>query len=385
MRKWCLFIVLALLLGAVFPAWAEDWDAFIVVEDDDQPAPDIAQQAKALMRLMTDEEKVYQLFIVTPEMLTGESRTSALGRENVLAAHPVGGVMLFGQNIESESQLRQLTGDLQAQAEKAGLYPLFIAVDEEGGTVSRVANKLGYPLAGAPDQIGQAGDPNAALAAGAYIASYLSPLGINLDFAPAADTVIDKEAVGLQSYGADPALVSGMAWAMAQGLRQGGVIPCYTHFPGHGAKTGTTLSALSVRRTEEEMRAQEWIPFRDGSAQGIEMILVSHAYLRTQGETIPASLSYQAVTGFLRGMIGYGGVIITDSLRSPAVTKDYKAGKAAVAALQAGADLLLLPADLDAAAQGIFKALESGQLTMARIEESVQRILILKIQSGLIR
>lgn len=385
LRKWCVWLALALALCIALPASAEDWSPYIVVEDEDLLRPDVSQQASALMRLMTDEEKVYQLFIVSPEMLTGESRTAALGRDNVLLAHPVGGVILFGQNIESEAQLMQLSADLQTQAFQAGIYPLFIAVDEEGGAVSRVANKLGYALAAAPDAIGRENDENVAYAAGAYIASYLAPLGINLDFAPTADTVIDKTGVGVQSYGTDGATVSRLASAMADGLRNGGVIPCYTHFPGHDGKEGSTLSALSVRRTEEEMRAREWIPFRDGAANGVEMILVSHAYMRTQGETIPASLSYQAVTGWLREEMGYEGVIITDSLRFTAVTKDYKAGQAAVAAIQAGADLLLLPADLDAAAQGIFKALDSGQITMARIEESVRRILMLKIQSGLIR
>ena len=388
MRCWIRIIaflaVFTVFLG-LLPARAEDWSRFVVEDGDDEPAPDRLHQAQALMRLMTEEEKVYQLFLVSPEQLTGEDRTTALGSENVLRRYPVGGVILFGQNIASEKQLCQLTADLEAQAKAAGLYRPFIAVEEEGGTVSRVANKLGYALAEAPKELGLRGDPQAAYAAGAYIASYLAPLGINLDFAPTADTVIDRTGVGKQTYGADPVLVSSMASAMAEGLRQGGVLPCYAHFPGHGSVDGSSLTALSVRRSEEEMRAREWIPFRDGARQGIEMILVSHAYLRAQGETIPASLSAQAVTGFLRGEIAYDGVIVTDALRMTAVTKDYKPGQAAVAAIQAGADILLLPADLSAAAQGIFKALQTGQLTMARIEESVCRILMLKIQSGLIQ
>ena len=385
----CFFFCLILVFNAV-PALAqdgdeEDWSAYIVVEDAEPLPPDVRHQARALMRLMTDEEKIFQLFMVTPEQLTGEARTAALGAKNALAARPVGGVMLFGQNLESEAQTRQLTADLQAQAKQAGLYPLFIAVDEAGGALSRVANKLGYAPAEAPDRLGARGDEAGAQAAGAYIAAYLRPLGINLDFAPPADTMIEDPGAGDLSYGQDPALVSRLCAGMAAGLRSGGVIPCYTHFPGHGSKEGSTLSALSVRRTLEEMRAQEWVPFRDGAAAGIEMILVSHAYLRAQGETIPASLSSQAITGFLRGELGYTGVIVTDSLRMTAVTKDHKPGPAAVAALQAGADLLLLPADLDAAVQGIQNALRSGQLTMARVEDSVERILTVKIQSGMIR
>ena len=133
------------------------------------------------------------------------------------------------------------------------------------------------------------------------------------------------------------------------------------------------------------MRASEWIPFRDGIQSGVGMIQVSHAYMRSLGETIPASLSPQVVEGFLRRELGFSGVIATDSLRMAAVTKDYKPGPAAVSALLAGADLLVLPADLDAAAQGILNAVKLGQLTMDRIEESAARILALKIQSGVIQ
>ena len=378
-------ILLQLFLLCPAAGEQEDWSAYIVVEDQDELPPDPALQARMLARMMTDREKIYQLFLVSPEQLTGESRTASLGRDNVLKERPVGGVILFGQNIESEDQLRQLTASFQAQARQAGLYPLFIAVNEAGGNVSRVAGKLGYAPAEAPDALGARADEAGARAAGAYIASYLSPLGVNLDFAPVADTRLDGSSPGDLSYSDDPMIASRLCQAMAEGLREGGVIPCLLHFPGQGSKEGTTLSALSVRRTAEEMRTAEWIPFRDGIQGGIGMIQVSHAYMRSLGETIPASLSPQVVEGFLRRELGFSGVIATDSLRMAAVTKDYKPGSAAVSALLAGADLLVLPADLDAAAQGIQNAVKLGQLSMDRIEESVARILALKIQSGLIQ
>ena len=379
------WLLILALLGIPGGARGEAEDSFVVEEDGEQASPDPRRQARALMRLMTDEEKVYQLFFVTPEDLTKESRTTVLPGENVLKTYPVGGVMLFGQNIVSEAQLKELTDGMQAQARAAGIYPMFIGVNEEGGAVSRVANKLGYELAPPPEETGVSGSESAARAAGERIAGYVTPLGIQVVFAPPADTMADTGTVGVQAYGADPALVSRLASAMAAGLRDGGAIPCYTHFPGHGEMEGAKASALSIRRTLEEMRQTEFLPFADGIARGIEMILVSHGIVRAVGDDMPSSLSRRVTGGLLREELGYDGVVITDSLRMTAVTANFKSAQAAVMALQAGADMLLLPKDFDAAVRGIFKALETGELTMARIEESVERILALKITAGMIQ
>ena len=387
MRRLMEWMTLLLLVASLFllPAnpMAENW-GFVVEDEEEDLSPDPRRQAWALMRRMTDEEKIYQLFFVCPEDLTGEKRTTALGPENLLKKYPVGGVMIFGQNIETEEQLKKLTEDLQKQASQAGLFPLFIGTDEEGGAVSRVANKLGYPLAPSPEDIGKTGDAAQARETGREIAAYLVPLGFNICFAPPADTVIGKAQIGVQTYGEDAELVSRMAAAMAEGLRESGIVPCYTHFPGHGALEGTTLHALSIRRTLEEMRFQEWIPYRDAIENDIEMILVSHGMVRVVGDDIPASTSKQVISGILRGELGYDGLVITDSLRMAAVTSNYKKGQECVAALKAGADMLLLPPDLDAGVQAIRKALASGELTMERIEESVERILAVKVRRAMV-
>ena len=378
MKSWIARALALLILCCSCSAFAEA-GSFVVAEDEEEAAPDLGRQARALMRLMTDDEKIGQLFFVSLEDLTGEGRSVALMDGTALSRMPVGGVMIFGQNIVSEEQLRTLTGQL---SQSAGLVPLFIGVDEEGGNVSRVANKLGYPLALSPEEIGQSEDEALARAAGEQIAAYLSPLGINMTFAPCADTFTDLANAGVQAYGSDPYLVSRMGLAMAEGLKNGGVAPCCTHFPGHGEKTGTTLSALSVRRTLEEMRALEWIPFRDAIEAGAEMILVSHAAVRAVGDDFPASTSSQVIQGILRGELGFEGAVVTDSLRMSAVTSKYKKGQESVAALKAGADILLLPPDLNAAIQAVKQALRTGEITMARVEESVERILKVKIAMG---
>ena len=378
MKRW-IARALALLIACCFvPAYAEV-GSFVVAEDEEEVAPDLDRQAHALMRLMTDDEKIWQLFYVALEDLTGEERSVALDGGSALSRRPVGGVMIFGQNIVSEEQLRNLTGEL---SQNAGLIPLFIGVDEEGGNVSRVANKLGYPLALSPGEIGETGDEALARAAGEQIAAYLAPLGINMTFAPSADTFTDQEYPGNQTYGSDPYLVSCMAAAMAEGLKSGGITPCWTHFPGHGEMTGNSSSLLSVRRSVEEMRALEWIPFRDAAENGAEMILVSHAMVRSVGDDIPASTSSQVIKGILRRELGFEGVIVADSLRMNAVTSKYKKGQESVAALKAGADILLLPPDPDAAYEAIRQALRTGELTMERVEESAARIIKVKIAMG---
>ena len=378
MKRW-IASLLALLIACLSWTAFGEVGSFVVSDDEDEISPDLNRQARAVMRLMSDDEKIWQLFFVTLEDLTGEDRTVEISGASALARRPVGGVMLFGQNIVSEEQLRNLTAELK---KGAGLIPLFIGVDEEGGNLSRVANKLGYPLAPSPGEIGHTGDETLARAAGTQIAAYLTPLGINMTFAPSADTFTDLNAPGVQSYGSDPALVSRMALAMAEGLKSGGVAPCWTHFPGHGEKTGTTLSNLSVRRLLEEMRALEFVPFRDAISAGADMILVSHAIVRTVGDDMPGSVSSQVIKGILRRELGFEGAVVTDSLRMSAITGNYKKGQESVAALKAGADILLLPPDADAAFRAVKQAVRTGEITMARVEDSVARILMVKIAMG---
>ena len=278
MRRVGIIFLMVLLMIPWGAVQAREEGGFIVEEDVDEGTPNLRGQARALMQMMSPREKICQLFMVTPEQLTGGSRVTAWPEENVLEKYPVGGIILYGQNIASEKQLKALTEGIQAQADKAGVYSLLIAVDEEGGSVSRVANKLGYPLAPSPQALGQEGRAEEAYAAGYYIASYLAPLGINLSLAPDADVLVaEGDEIGSRSYGADADTVSEMAQAMARGLREGGVIPCYKHFPGHGAVSGNTHNgSASTRRTLDEMRLTELIPFMDGVEREIEMIMTSH-------------------------------------------------------------------------------------------------------------
>ena len=346
MRKRALAALLALaLLSAATGAAADGWTVDDGLEDA-ALSPDPRAQARMLLQRMDRREKIYQLFIVTPEALTGEERTSQLQDSAAFSRYPVGGVLFFGQNIVSESQFSAL---IQA--------------------------------------LGEAGDAAQAQAVGTEIAAYLKALGLNLDFAPVADVLVENDSeVKGRSYGAEPQRVSALSAAMAQGLRAGGVIPCYKHFPGHGATAQSAHAGKAASsRALSQMLACELIPFQAGIDAGIEMIMISHMTARGLDASAPASLSRAVITTLLREEMGYDGVVITDALRMEAITERCGAGEAAVSALLAGADILLLPEDLGLAAQGIETALLSGRLTEARLNESVERILALKIQAGMIQ
>lgn len=383
-RFFCFFVVLMLLQSCCMAFSDED---YWIVEDDADLVIDPLDQARGVMRGMTVEEKIFQLFIVCPEDLTGEKRTTDWPDENPLLAYPVGGVVIFGQNIVSEAQLQSLAENMYLDAIQAGIFTPFLAVDEEGGAVSRVANKLGYPFALSPGTVGKMNKPLLALESGRQIADYLKPLGFNLNFAPVSDVlVVDAPEIGDRSFGRDTQLVTTHALAMAQGLREGGVIPCFKHFPGHGAVGGNTHNGkASTRRTLDQMLSAELLPFAAGIEEDIEMIMVSHFTAQELDKNHPCSLSKAVIQNLLRERMGYRGVVVTDALRMEAITKYYDSDEAAVLAFQAGADLLLLPNNFEKAVEGIQKAVEKGDISMNRLNESVERIVALKIQYGLIR
>lgn len=380
----CVLAVLLMFSGALSGALCEGW---IVDDDEDDVFPDRRAQARVLMRSMSLEEKVWQLLVVAPEALTGETVTSGLGAANVFRKRPVGGVIIFGQNIVSEEQLKKLIADLNAQADKAGVYAPFIAVSEEGGNWSRVANKLGYDLPASPAEAAKSATGVKAYQTGKQIADYLTPLGFNLNLAPVCDVLTTGRAwVRDRVYGSDANKVAAQALQMARGLRDGGMIPCFSHFPGEGSVVGNLNNrAVTNTRTLAEMKAADWLPFQKAIADGAEMIMTSHATNKTAGDRRPASVSPKVITSWLREYLGFQGVVITDALRMGAITTEYKSGEAAVRAIQAGSDMLLLPADADSAVAAILQAIDDGSLSVERIEESVERVLMLKIEKGVIK
>lgn len=336
---------------------------------------------------MTLEQKVAQLFIVTPEALVeGVSQVTQAGdmtREGV-TAHPVGGIVYFAQNLLDPEQTTTMLANVKQFYADAGNVAPFIAVDEEGGTVVRVADNeaFGAQDVGDASALGSAGDTEAAKRAAEQIADYLMPLGFNLDFAPVADVVdpLRSDTMGLRSFSSDAAVAADMVRAEVEGFRDKKMLCCAKHFPGIGAAAGDSHEgAITIEATNEELETVDLVPFRAAIEAGVPMIMVGHVSLpNIVGDSTPAPLSSAVVQGMLRDSLGYTGIIVTDSLSMGAITDYYTPAEAAVAALKAGCDIPLMPERLDEAYQGVLSAVQAGELTEERIDESLIRILAAK-------
>lgn len=358
---------------------------------DGQNLEDAAAAARAAVDerigAMTLEQKVAQLFIVTPEALVeGVSQVTQAGdmtRDGV-AAHPVGGIVYFAQNLLDPEQTTTMLANVKQFYSDAGNVAPFIAVDEEGGTVVRVADNeaFGAQDVGDASALGSAGDTEAAKRAAEQIADYLMPLGFNLDFAPVADVVdpLRSDTMGLRSFSSDAAVAADMVRAEVEGFRDKKMLCCAKHFPGIGAAAGDSHEgAITIEATNEELGTVDLVPFRAAIEAGVPMIMVGHVSLpNIVGDSTPVPLSSAVVQGMLRGSLGYTGIIVTDSLSMGAITDYYTPAEAAVAALKAGCDIPLMPERLDEAYQGVLSAVQVGELTEERLDESLIRILTAK-------
>ncbi len=354
--------------------------------EDEQPADTRDPEVEDKIAAMPLEAKIAQLFIISPEALTGVDNVTAAGDKSkeALSEKPVGGLLYMKNNIVDPDQLKEMLGNMQQYAAEIEELPLFLWVDEEGGSASRIASNEAFELKNQPPmlQIGQTGDVEAAFDAGSEIGMYLHDYGFNIDFAPIADTVsISDSLIGDRSFGDDPELVSKMSWKFAEGLHSQGILPCFKHFPGHGSVAGDTHSAAVIsEKTRDDLKASDLVPFINAVNYGAPMIMISHiSYPEITGDNTPASLSSVMVTDILRGDLGFSGLIITDSLLMKAVSDHYTSAEAAVLAIKAGADLLLTPSDFDEAYQALLDAVNNGEIEEERINDSLRRIIRIKL------
>lgn len=354
-----------------------------------EPIPEEPEQtphtAAARIQTMTTEELAWQLILTTPESITGVGRVTRAGEatRDALEACPVGGLCYFAANLEDRAQVQTMLAQVQSYAK----IPLFLAVDEEGGAVSRVGSNeaLGTTRFEAAAVYGARADMAEVCKVGQTMADELLELGFNLNFAPVADVITNPNntEIGNRAYSDDPQVAAAMVEAMVQGLQSHKMMACLKHFPGHGSTEADSHADRSVSvRTMEELRQTEWIPFRAGIEADAAFVMLSHL-TNENLSTMPASLSPEVVA-CLRQELGFTGIVITDSQQMGAITNYYTPAEAAVKALQAGADMILMPADPVAAVQGIVAAVESGTLTRVRLEESVGRIFAVKTQYGLL-
>ena len=352
-----------------------------------QETVSVQQQIDGYLEEMTLEEKVAQLFIIQPEAILDVGTAVAAGdaTREAIDKYPVGGFIYFGENLQSKEQTQEMLRNVQAYSTERTGFPAFLSVDEEGGTVARVAGTGNFdvPDIGDMADIGAAGDVDAAKQVGEDIGSYLAELGFNLDFAPVADVLSNPEntVVRKRSFGSDPELVSDMAIAVSDGLEEKGLLSAYKHFPGHGATSADTHKGYAYTdKTLEELEACELIPFQRCIAAGAKCSMAAHSSApKGTGDDTPTSLSKTMVTDILREKMGYTGLVVTDAMNMGAITEEYTSGEAAVKALQAGVDIVLMPENFQEAYQGVLDAVADGTLTEERIDESVTRILTVKL------
>ena len=330
---------------------------------------------------MSLHEKICQMFIVTPESLTGYDVVTASGEttKNCLAEYPVGGLIYFSQNLEDTDQTRSMLSDANSISLDLGGLPLFLAIDEEGGDVARCADALGTTSFDPMYTYKEEGESTAY--SNAYtIAKDISALGFNLDFAPVADTWSnpDNTVIGQRAYSDDFAETAKLVASAVKGFSEGGVYTTLKHVPGHGdTAEDSHYGTATSDKTLDELAQNEYLAFKSGIDAGADMVMMGHITM-TAVDQLPASVSKVMITDELRGKLGYDGVVVTDSLAMGAVADMYEPSELSVKVVQAGADILLMPADLDQAVWGLENAVESGQLSEERINESLRRILILK-------
>lgn len=308
---------------------------------------------------------------------TGMTALSAEAKEAISAYH-IGGVILFAENLDTAEQTKQLTADLQAAAD----LPLLIGIDEEGGLVSRL-DKSNIPH----EPIPAAAEIEDAAAAGQTIGQELAEMGINVDFAPVADVNTNPEnpVIGTRAFSSDPKEAAKQVGSFIRAMEGTGISACAKHFPGHGdTAMDSHKGETYVEHDLERLRNVEFLPFGEAIAADVDFIMAGH--IQTPNATtdgMPASLSPELL-GILRSELVFDGIIITDAMNMGAIVEEYGSGQSTVLAVQAGVDIVLMPADLAEAAEALTAAIETGKIPKERVEESLTRILSLKYDKGLL-
>ena len=384
MRKNILWMIAAILIcGLMVTACSND-------DNPISPKDKVEEQ----LAKMTLREKVGQMFYVRMETLdtTIHWNTYADLQENPLlevnqtmrdvnANYPIGGLILYAWNIDDEAQLAKLIPQIRA----LNGHPL-LCIDEEGGRVSRLANNPNFNVKKYESMaaIGATGDPNNAYECGNTIGTYLKHYGFDIDFAPVADVNTNPEniIIGARAFSDDPQVAAKMVTSYLQGLDDAGVTGCIKHFPGHGdTKVDTHFGYASTQKTWAEMQDCEMVTFKAGIAWGCQLVMTAHIGApKVTGSDVPSTMSPIILQDKLRGELGYQNIIITDGMEMGAITQQYTSAEAAVGSIQAGVDIVLGPKNLVEAFDAVMVAVEKGTITEERINQSVRRILKLKMK-----
>jgi beta-N-acetylhexosaminidase len=333
----------------------------------------VSLQAEATLAGMTLEEKAAQVMVLA---FTGTSMTDTVA--GLIEDYRPAGFLLMGANISGDAQLRSLTAALQAKAAAEGsVLPLFIAVDQEGGTLQRIRGSA--PAVPSARSLGVQSTSAEAAELARRTGEVLLALGVNMNLAPVADVVSGESFIGSRSYSGDPAVVSEFVSAVVSAYQEAGIIAVVKHFPGHGSADGNPHdSEVFSYASPETFEAVHLPPFEAAIAAGARGIMVSHITVTAYDGACPASQSEAVVTGLLKGRMGYEGLVVTDSIRMAASADKIGIAAAAVEALDAGCDLLLvrdIPERQRKVIQTVVEAVQTGWLSEERLDDAVVKVL----------
>lgn len=324
------------------------------------------QRAEEIVAGLSVHEKAGQVFVA--------SHMGAEPPVGLVVDQHLGGVILMDPTLTTD-QVRHLNQTLSEAAAQAGReWPVFLAVDQEGGIVERAKGDLTrFPSF---MSYGAADDVELTRAASAASGAELRGVGFTVDFAPEADVTMGRTdpTIGSRSAGGDPDLVARHAVAAAQGYLDAGILPVIKHFPGHGSVPADSHETLPVQtKSLEELRASDLVPFVAGVEAGLPAVMVAHLEVAALGSTVPSTLEPKVVDGMLREELGFEGLVVTDALDMAAVTQQFGAGEAAVRALEAGVDVVLMSPSPLAARDAVEQAVVDGRLPEERLDEAVTR------------
>ncbi|MCL6457433.1 MAG: glycoside hydrolase family 3 protein [Gorillibacterium sp.] len=333
------------------------------------------------LKRMTLEQKVGQLFMCGFDDTKPNEPILRL-----ISDYHIGGVNYFRRNAQTPEQVAVLSAELQ----QASGTPLLISIDQEGGMAAGI--ERGVTLMPGNMALSATGDTQGAYEAALIAGRELRAMGINMDFAPCMDINNNPSnpVIGVRSYGECPNRVAIMGSAAIKGYQEAGVVATVKHFPGHGdTDTDSHKELPLVAHDRKHLHEVELFPFKQAIAAGADAVMTAHIIFPAyEDQDLPATLSHKILTGLLRTELGFKGVITTDCMEMNAILKGVGVGLGAVMAIEAGADLVLISHQFDLQSEGIeavIAAVRSGRISEARIEESVERLLLLKQKNGLFK
>ncbi len=364
----------------------------ILVEKEKGPRYDLIDKA---IEQMTMEEMVGQMLMPDFRNWNGKNVTEMNDEiAKLVKDYHLGGVILFRENTVTADQTTKLVSAYQEAAEK---YGLLISIDQEGGIVTRLQTGTDMPGNMA---LGATRSEELAEKVGRTIGEELNALGINMNFGPVLDVNNnpDNPVIGVRSFGENPELVGKLGNAYIKGLHESGTAATAKHFPGHGDTAVDSHIGLSeVPHDLDRLKKVELYPFQQAMDAGIDAIMTAHVTFPKIDDTkaiskkdgteiaVPATLSHKVLTGLMREDMGFKGVIVTDAMNMGAISEHFGPVDAAIRAVKAGADILLMPVGIEAVANGLYDAVNSGDISEDRLEQSVERVLTLKLNRSIIK